>query len=486
MVVDSGAMSGDAAGRARKLGLALALLAACSGEAPSFVPLPPLPSSAQSWVFAATQGAARDAEALQLTALPGQGQLVRLVSAQRALRLHAWAYAATLEELGVEAGPLGAAEPCQRSCGLLQPQRMFTLDFARGRPGEWTEVSALEPGILSALVPDAEARCQQGCLSYTVATAPLEPRQVTAFLVQETLSASEPTTAESALLGLVNGALYRVQGPGQLAKICGPGSGFAPTAAVDRRRHRLWTSRGDGVGYIELDQLDPDLPCPFTRTATLSDVLRLSLTPDREPPELLSLSSTGAVVRVQGAKTKPLGLMTAQDNQVYAGFVLSLGSVGYVGAGINELGVIEGDRLSFLRDFSLGARPAMAESVLYHQGDVYFGFRTYNLFVQRQAQGMISPLDEGPVRMNTTWDDPENLAVLDGRIVALLNNGLVGEWSARTGYCPLQGRFTPLSSRYMVNVQGTLVVPDGDALDAPEWLVRWLIPRRPVRCAPKH
>jgi hypothetical protein len=128
----------------------------------------------------------------------------------------------------------------------------------------------------------------------------------------------------------------------------------------------------------------------------------------------------------------------------------------------------------------------MAESVLYYQGDVYFGFRTYNLFVQRQAQGMISPLDEGPVRMNTTWDDPENLAVLDGRIVALLNNGLVGEWSARTGYCPLQGRFTPLSSRYMVNVQGTLVVPDGDALDAPEWLVRWLIPRRPVRCAPKH
>lgn len=476
-------MSGRAAGRARGLvGSALALLTACSAEGPSFVPWPEPPSNAQSWVFAALTGAARDAEALQLTALSGPGELLRLLGGPRPLRLHAWAYSATLGALGVEEGPLGPAGPCQRSCDLLAPDRMFTLEFVRGRPGNWAEVSVAEPEILSALVPDAQTRCRQACLSYTVATAPLEPRAVAAFLVQEEPSASEPGAAESALLGLVNGALYRVQGPGQLTRLCGPGPGFAPTAAVDLRRHRLWTSRGDGIDYVDLDRLDASQPCPFTRTATLPDVFRLSLTPDHEPPELLCLSSTGAVVRVEGSTVQPLGLMSTQNNLVYAGFALSLGPTGYVGAGLNELAVIEGDRLSFLRSFSLGARPALAESVLYYRGDVYFGFRNYNLFVQRQAQGMIGPLDEGPGRMETPWDDPENLAVLDGRIVALLNNGLVGEWSARTGYCPLQGRFAPLTPRYMVNVQGTLVVPDGDPFDGPQWLLRWLVPQRPGGC----
>ena len=85
--------------------------------------------------------------------------------------------------------------------------------------------------------------------------------------------------------------------------------------------------------------------------------------------------------------------------------------------------------------------------------------------------------------MASPWEDPDSLVVLGRRLLAPLSRGFIGEWSPRTGYCPLKPGFTFNCNavKLMLNIQGTLFLADSSTLPQPRF-VRWLVPERPEAC----
>lgn len=373
---------------------------------------------------------------------------------------------------------------CERSCELLKPTRSFVREVDLGRSPAWIEASGVDAELAAALVPDGTQRCALGCLELEEVVLSFGVPGQVAYLLPEPAGAIE---AESALIGMTDGSILRVGGTPGFTRLCGPTGNIPSAGALDEVAQRVWVARTDrAIGWVDLRDLHSDQPCPFVATATAPPgalVLRLSATPGAEPPRLLVLSSTGALARLVGGSWRPLGSVKTKQGggEVISGFILEHGETTYVGAAGDDIGMLVGDQLSHQGGFTLGIKPAEAHSALLYQGDVYFGFYAYNLFVRRGGAGVIAPLDEGRQRMDVNWDDPDNLAVLQGRIFTSLGRGLIGEWSARTGYCQLQGPFEIEGTHRLVNVGGRLFRADydGAALSG-----RWLKSTHPDTCGP--
>jgi len=460
------------------------LLGAACAEPPTLVPLPP--SSSAAWIFAVSQYASVDSEGLQLTAAEGDATPVLLLANRRSLRLSALGYDEALPRLGLAPGPVGPALPCERSCALATPDRRFVLDFSLGHEPIWATVEGLEGVELDALVPDRRKRCDEGCLSLTSTATELAALEGAVFLRPESLNSSDPTIAESALLGLADGSIYRVRGPGNVERVCGPSAILPTAAAYDERSERLWIATSGAIGWVELTSSQGG-PCRFTETATTPPGLKIrwmAVVAGAQPPELFALSTSGVLGRfAPGFEAVSSVALAPNEANARSGFMLAVGPWVYAGASGPEVTIVKDDSITTQGDLRLGARGAEARSAVAQQDDVYLGVTTYNLFVQRQRGGPFVPLDEGPGRMASPWEDPDSLVVLGRRLLAPLSRGFIGEWSPRTGYCPLKPGFTFNGNavKLMLNIQGTLFLADSSTLPQPRF-VRWLVPERPEAC----
>lgn len=456
--------------------------AGCSAPAPIVLGFPNWP--AKSWVFGIQEDSA--SPNLQLTARADLEEPLELVLNQDKARIHAVAYEVPLERLGLSAGALEDAAPCERSCGLTRAAQAFELQYDPAHSAGWSQVSKVDPVILDALVPDRRDRCIEGCMVVTATQARLPTTVATAFLLPERAHPTREGEALSGLLGLVDGTMYRVGGPGSLERLCEPASIYITAAAWDAGAGRAWLATAAGqIGYLELSAVERGRPCPFVATSSVSGrIVRLALSPSAPPSErLLVLSSTGALGRLEAGRYRSLGAVALRNGETDSGdgFLIDLGEKAYASIGGDDIGLLRGDTLTHQAGFSLGAKLTQALSVMPFDGRLYFGFLTYNLFVE--SDGRIEPLDEGPSRQFTNWDDPHSLAALEGRIVVSLNKGLFGEWSSYNHYCPPSGRFGIDSPRHTLNIKRTIFWGDADDSDgtAPR-LVYWIVPERSEQC----
>lgn len=456
------------------------LLGACSSPAPSVLDYPSWP--AKSWVFGLEQGQAAQ---VQLRADERGEAAIRLEAEGGKAHLHALAYEVSLGELGLEAGVIPAASDCERPCALTRPAHHFELDFDVDHPASWTEATTPGAAVLDALVPDRHKRCREGCLSFTSTHTQLAVDARTAFLLPEQPRVGDEGSFHSALLGLTDGAIYRVVGPSSVVRLCRGGS-YAPTAgALDLQRGRVWAATNElEIGSLDLAALEAEQPCPFVKTATGAPgptVIRMLYSPSED--DVVVLSSTGALARVRGSRVARLGFVALRSTESSSvdGFLIEQDGVAYAAVGGDQVVSIRGDELTAQGGFSLGAKLTQAMSALSYGGALYAGFLSYNLYVLRD--GRLEPLDEGVPRMRANWDDPASLAGFQGTILASLNHGFVGEWSATTSYCPIQGPFNQDGARLALNVGGLLFSGDGDAFipPAPRSLL-WLVPNRSEIC----
>jgi len=471
----------------RALLFALAASAGACSEPPPRV-LPPPPGPASSWILAAVQ-ADTPAERLQLTAVEDTTSAAHFIADTERTRLYAMGYQSSLARLGLAAGPLEHAQDCERHCELTRPDAQFVLEVDPAQAPGWTMLSAPDPAILDAVVPDRHKRCAEGCLSFRESSASLGTASDPYYLVAEAHDPGDPSIATSALMGLADGSLFRVRGPGEVERLC-QRTGFLPyAAALEPGQSTLWIARDDNaIGWVDLAALDPEQPCPFTRTATLpagARTLRLALLPGRDPPELYVLSSSGAISLLRSSVFKAIGMVALKegDASTNSGFALPVEAAAFFGAGGDEIAVLREGRLSYHRKLAQSLGRGNADSALAYQGDVYIGVDTFNLFVSREGVGNIVPLNEGASRLESPWEDPEALAPLQGRIFVVLSRGMLGEWSQRTEYCHPQ-RVTADHVRSLMNIRGNLFLPDGDPANVPERLARWLEPERKEVCPP--
>lgn len=461
--------------------LGLLCCAACSSPAPSILGYPSWP--AKSWVFGLEQ--AQEPQ-VQLYADERAEAAIRLESEDGKAHLHAFAYEVSLGELGLEEGVIPAAQDCERPCALTRPAHHFELDYDVDHPSSWTEATTPGAAVLDVLVPDRHQRCREGCLSFTSTHTQLAVDTRTAFLLPELPRVGDEGSFHSALLGLTDGAIYRVVDPGSIVRLCRGGS-YAPTAAtLDLEHGRVWAATNAlEIGSLDLAALEPEQPCPFVRTATGAPgptVIRMAFS--KSDGGVLVLSSTGALARVIGPRVKRLGFVTLRGTEANSvdGFLVERDGLAYAAVGGDEIVTIRGDELSAQRGFSLGAKVTQAMSALTYGGEVYAGLLSYNLFIL--DAGRFEPLDEGARRISANWNDPASLAGFQGSILATLNHGFVGEWSRATSYCPIQGPFNPEGARLSVNLGGLLFSADGDPVvpSRPRSLL-WLVPSRSEICA---
>lgn len=469
---------------------ACAILFALTGCAPPLPRVLPLPSGpASSWILAAGRADTTPKERLQLTAVDGTSSATHFLTNDGRTRLYALGYRSTLETLGLTPGPLALAAACERSCELTRPDVQFVLEVDPAQTYGWTGLAAPEPGLLDALVPDRAGRCAEGCLTFSMREADLESASDPRFLVEEAKDPRDPTVSTSAFMGLSDGTLFRVRGPGQLERLCQRTGVLPLAAAFDPAKGALWIAREDNaVGRIDVATLVPGERCPFSRTATLpagTYALRLALVPERDPPELYVLSTTGVISLLRGSVLEPIGTVALGlgDAATSSGFALTVPGAAFFGAGGEDVAVLRDGRLSHQRDLSPAFGNGRADSAVAYQGDVFIGVDTFNLFVSRGGIGNVEPVQEGASRLAEPWQDPDGLAVLQGHMFAVLSGGKLGEWTARTGYC----RTVALGLdqvRSVLNIQGSLFLPDGDGFNVDRRFARWLEPDHKEVCTP--
>lgn len=457
------------------------LLASCSAPAPVVLGSPIWP--AKSWVFGVQEeGAAGD---LQLTARADDSAPLRLVLNQNRARLHAVAYNVPLETLGLVAGPIEAAGRCERRCALTRYAQGFELQFDSSHATSWTQVTSVDGALLDAMVPDRRDRCIEGCMVVTATQARLPTAAATAFLLSERPHPTREGESESGLLGLVDGAMYRVGGPGSLERLCEPAGLHITAGDWDPVAGRAWIATTSGqIGFIELARAVPGQPCPFVATSSAAGrIVRVAVAKDAPAERLLVLSSTGALGRIEAGRYRRLGAVALRSTETDSndGFLRDFGQTAYVSIGGDDIGMLRGDVLTHQTGFSLGAKLTQALSILPYEGRLYFGFLTYNLYVEKD--GRIEPLDEGLSRQRINWDDPHSLAVLEGRVVVSLNKGQFGEWSSHNHYCPTSGRFSLDSARFTLNIKRAIFWGDADDSDhiRPRE-VYWIMPDRTEEC----
>lgn len=467
--------------------LLFALIGGCAERPPQVVPFPS--DSALSWVFAVEQAGNRSGESLQLTAVEDSSLPVFFSAIERSLRVHALGYAQPLSSLGLAPGVIPPAERCARSCDLLRPSKKLHLEFTLDQPSVWSSSDVVETALLDALVPDRATSCDEGCLVLTETSTGLGTTAPIEFLTTEVLRADDPTIAESALLTFRDGSIDRIRGPLDLEPVCAANASTTAAGVYDPERRRLWVILVDGgVGWIDVDAAVPGRPCPLVRTASVSltaVATRVALTPGSDPPELMILDLAGNAYRLVGTELTTLGALTLRrgDTLSRGGFVLHSGGATYFGAAGDDVAIYENGLLSHQRGFALRVNGAEAHSALAYAGDVYIGFGSYNLHVRKGGIGRIIPLDERRGRDTAVWEDPEALAVLDGRLVARLGKGFIGEWSQETSYCQSKAGFSP-NSYFMANIQGSLFLSDYGGMVGAERRARWLTRDRPPACVP--
>lgn len=467
--------------------LLFALIGGCAERPPQVVPFPS--DSALSWVFAVEQAGNRSGESLQLTAVEDSSLPVRFSALERSLRVYALGYLQPLSKLGLVPGAIPPAERCARSCDLLRPTRKLQLEFTRDQPSVWIASEVVEPALLDALVPDRATSCDEGCMSLTETSTGLGTSVPIEFLATEVLRADDPTIAESALLGFRDGSIHRIRGPLDFEPVCAANASTTTAGVFDLERQRLWVILGDGgVGWVDVGAAVPERPCPLVRTASVpltAAATHVAVTRGSDPPELMILDLAGNMYRLLGAEVTSLGSLTLRrgDTMSRAGFVLQFGGATYFGAAGDDVAIFENGQLSHQRGFALTIQGAEVHSALAHNGDVYVAFGIYNLHVRRGGTGRFVPLDEGRSRTTAIWEDPEALAVLDGRLVSRLAKGFIGEWSQETSYCQTKEGFSP-NGFYMANIQGSLYLSDYGGMVGAERRARWLTRDRPPACVP--
>lgn len=448
----------------------------------------PPPGPALSWVLAVDQD-----ERLQLTAFDDPLVAARFLSNTARTRLYAFGYDRELTSLGLAAGPIEPATRCERSCELTRPAYQLVLEWDPVQESVWTEASAPDSTVLDALVPDRHDRCLEGCIAFNETYANLPSSAETSYLLAEALDPQDPSIATSALLGLQDGSLFRVGDKGQVERLCQPTGAPPSCAAYEPGRRELWVARADNaLGWIDLEALDRERPCPFTRTTTLPTgalVIRLALAPGSTPLELLTLSSSGTIARVTGSARRSIGSVALREGDLGTpyGFALAVPGGAYFGAGGDQIAILRGDQLSVRNKLAQGLTcvvsscRANADSAIVYGGDVYFGVDSFNLYVSRGGTGAITALSEGAGRVQAPWEDPKTLAALQGHIFAGLSRGLLGEWSERTDYCPPR-KIAANGVRWLLNIQGNLFLGDGEQTTPPDRAVRWLEPDRKEVC----
>ena len=103
----------------------------------------------------------------------------------------------------------------------------------------------------------------------------------------------------------------------------------------------------------------------------------------------------------------------------------------------------------------------------------------YNLFIL--DRDTFVPLDEGAARMASTWENCRGLGVMQGRIVATLNQGFLGEWSPETSYCPLRTPQAQDGGQRALTIQHRLVTVDSQSRTAAQHVV-WFSADTPEAC----
>lgn len=449
----------------------------------------PPPGPALSWVLAVGQD-----ERLQLTAFDDPQIAAKFLSNTARTRFYALGYNSELPSLGLTAGPIEPAIACERRCELTRPSYHLVLEWDPVQDPVWTEASTPDPAVLDALVPDRHERCLEGCITFTETNANLPSSAETSYLLAEALDPQDPSIATSALLGLKDGSLFRVGDKGEVERLCQPTGALPSCAAYEPGRRELWVARADStLGWIDLEALDRERPCPFTRTTTLPTgalVIRLALARGATPPELLTLSSTGAIARLTGSARRSIGSVALREGDMGTpyGFALAVPGGAYFGAGGDQIAILQGNQLSVRSKLAQGLTCVVsscrgnADSAIIYGGDVYFGVDTFNLYVSRGGTAAIDALSEGAGRVQAPWEDPKTLTVLQGHIFAGLSRGLLGEWSERTDYCQPR-KIATSGVLWLLNIRGNLFVGDGDQTTLPDRAVRWLEPDRKEVCA---
>lgn len=465
-----------------KAAASLLLLAGCSAPGPVVLGAPSWP--AKSWIFGVVEEGAKGE--LQLTARADEeAEPIRLVLSRDRARLHAVAYDVPLNTLGLGQGPIEAAAPCDRRCALTRYAQGFELQYDTAHEAGWAQVAKVDDALLDALVPDRRDRCIEGCMVVTATQARLPTAAATAFLLAERPHPTREGEFESGLLGLVDGALYRVGEPGSLQQLCEPAGLHITAGDWDPIAGRAWIATATGqIGFMELALAVPDRPCPFVATSSVAGrIVRIAVSKDAPAERLLVLSSTGALGRIEAGRYRYLGAVALRNTETDSndGFLRDFGETAYASIGGDDIGLLRGDVLTHQTGFSLGAKLTQALSIMPFAGRLYFGFLTYNLYVEKD--GRIEPLDEGLSRQRINWDDPHSLAVLEGRVVVSLNKGQFGEWSSHDHYCPTSGRFSLDSARFTLNIKRTVFWGDADDSDhiRPRE-VYWIMPDRTEEC----
>ncbi|MFO0725613.1 MAG: hypothetical protein U1E65_17650 [Myxococcota bacterium] len=463
--------------------LGVASLAACTAATPL---VPGLPGSAQTWIFAvqALTGARglADVEAVA----DSSGFPFRYIeAADSSIRLHALAYAESMEELGLEAGAIPAGAACARRCALTAPRASFVLDYTgKPQPG-WQSVERADPDLMGYLVPDHAERCDPRCLSYHPSTMDLGSNSRAAYFLSVPRASGADGVFQEGILGLLDGSLFRVGAPGSLERLC-RASSFHPSAGTWRREAReLWVSSASGqLATLSLETVRAEAPCPYAVTATLppgSPLFRMESPPGGDGSSFLAMDVLGNLSRWRDGTLRPLGAVDLDNPNVGTnnGVLIDLGDKAVAAAHGDDLAIIRGDQVTHLRRLAIGPQRTRVDGALVLGSQLYISLMEYDLF--RLEADQLIPVDEGPSRLDRQWADVFGLSGIRGRIVGGTKNGLLGEWQLGTHYCPLLGPVAYDTPKYSLNIQDHLVWIDteheGDAQR-----VLWMSPDNSGTC----
>ncbi|MCC7383734.1 MAG: hypothetical protein IT384_17970 [Deltaproteobacteria bacterium] len=220
---------------------------------------------------------------------------IHLVLASEAAVLELAVYTLELEELGLVSGALDGAPSCERRCGLLEPDSVWTRVVEPGAASPaWTRgATGLSDALRARLMPEAELRC--GCGEIDLEEIDLETSVRVAFLAGR--------DDDTAWIGLEDGRLLQLSLPGTVEERCRVEAFSLSSGAVDASG-ALWLSGDLG----ELARVAPatfeDPICGFdleTRAPVAEVIHRLSVPTSAEDPlAVYALTSSGAFARFDG------------------------------------------------------------------------------------------------------------------------------------------------------------------------------------------